>query len=69
MDFTLLSSVVTVISMLCFVGIGYWAFNRNNKDRFERLAWQALDCDEDEMNGPKMAGKAGRQTTSENEHG
>ncbi len=46
MDFTLLSSVVTVISFVTFVGIWYWAFSRDNKARFEQLARIALEVDE-----------------------
>lgn len=46
MDFTLLSSVVTIVSFVTFVGIWYWAFNRNNKARFEQLARIALEVDE-----------------------
>ena len=37
MDFTLLSSIVTVVSLLVFVGIMMWAFSRHNKERFEEL--------------------------------
>ena len=46
MDFTILSSVVTVISLLVFLGIWYWAFKRNNKARFEQLAYLPLENDE-----------------------
>ena len=46
MDFTILSSAVTIISFVTFVGIWYWAFNRNNKARFEQLAHIALEGDE-----------------------
>ncbi len=52
MDFTLLSSMVTVVSFVCFVGIWLWAFSRSNKARFEQLACIALDEDE-----PALAGK------------
>ncbi|MEB0139342.1 MULTISPECIES: cbb3-type cytochrome c oxidase subunit 3 [unclassified Undibacterium] len=38
MSFTILSSVVTVISLIVFVGIVYWAFSSGNKERFEKLA-------------------------------
>ena len=38
MNFTILSSVMTVISMLAFIGILYWAFSSKNKARFEEQA-------------------------------
>ena len=45
MDFTLLSSIVTVVSLVVFVGIMLWAFSRNNKERFEELARLPIDND------------------------
>ena len=38
MNFTIVSSVMTLISMIVFIGILYWAFSSNNKARFEELA-------------------------------
>jgi len=38
MNFTILSSVVTVISLIVFLGIVYWAFSSGNKERFEKMA-------------------------------
>jgi cytochrome c oxidase cbb3-type subunit 4 len=43
MNFTLLSSIVTVISMVVFIGIIYWAFNAKNKARFEEIGRMPLD--------------------------
>lgn len=43
MNFTLLSSVVTVISMVVFLGIVYWAFNSKNKQRFDEIARMPFD--------------------------
>ncbi len=43
MNFTILSSVMTVISLVAFVGILYWAFSSKNKARFEELAKLPLD--------------------------
>lgn len=43
MNFTLLSSVVTVISMLVFIGITMWAFSSKNKERFEKMARLPID--------------------------
>ncbi|MFZ6673966.1 cbb3-type cytochrome oxidase subunit 3 [Undibacterium sp. Rencai35W] len=37
-NFTIVSSVVTVISLIVFLGILYWAFSSKNKARFEELA-------------------------------
>ncbi|MBI3713482.1 MAG: cbb3-type cytochrome c oxidase subunit 3 [Burkholderiales bacterium] len=45
MNFTILSSVMTVISMIVFIGILVWAFSAKNKTRFEELA--ALPQDEE----------------------
>lgn len=45
MDFTLLSSIVTVVSLVVFVGIMLWAFSRTNKERFEELARLPIDND------------------------
>lgn len=38
MNFTILSSVMTVISLIAFIGILYWAFSSKNKARFEEQA-------------------------------
>jgi cytochrome c oxidase cbb3-type subunit IV len=38
MDINDLRSIVTVISMLTFLGIVAWAWSRRNKDRFEEAA-------------------------------
>ncbi|MBR7798855.1 cbb3-type cytochrome c oxidase subunit 3 [Undibacterium sp. FT137W] len=38
---------MTVISMIAFIGILYWAFSSNNKARFEELA----QLPQDEENG------------------
>ena len=43
MNFTLLSSIVTVISMLVFIGIIYWAFSSKNKARFEKIGRVPID--------------------------
>jgi cytochrome c oxidase cbb3-type subunit 4 len=47
MNFTILSSVMTLISMVVFIGILYWAFSSKNKARFEELA----QLQQDEENG------------------
>ncbi|MDP2017670.1 cbb3-type cytochrome c oxidase subunit 3 [Hydrogenophaga sp.] len=38
MDINDLRSIVTVISMLTFLGIVAWAWSKRNKDRFEEAA-------------------------------
>ena len=43
MNFTLLSSIVTVISLVVFIGILYWAFSANNKARFEEIGRMPID--------------------------
>lgn len=43
MNFTILSSIVTVISMVVFIGIIYWAFSAKNKARFEEIGRMPID--------------------------
>ncbi|MFW2357114.1 cbb3-type cytochrome oxidase subunit 3 [Hydrogenophaga sp.] len=38
MDINDLRSIVTVISLLTFLGIVAWAWSKRNKDRFEEAA-------------------------------
>ena len=38
MDINDLRSIVTVISLLTFLGIVAWAWSRRNRDRFEEAA-------------------------------
>jgi cytochrome c oxidase cbb3-type subunit 4 len=47
MDFTLLSTIFTVLSLVVFIGILYWAFSQRNKDKFEDLGRTLLDNDND----------------------
>jgi len=47
MDFTLLSSIFTLVSLVVFIGILYWAFSKHNKARFEHLGGALLDNDKD----------------------
>jgi len=37
MDINDLRAAVTLLSMLAFVGIAFWAFSKRNKQRFEEL--------------------------------
>ena len=47
MDFTLISSVITVISLVIFLGILYWAYAKQNKERFEAIGKSLLEIDTD----------------------
>ncbi|QNP48313.1 cbb3-type cytochrome oxidase subunit 3 [Diaphorobacter aerolatus] len=38
MDISTMRSIATVASLICFLGIWFWAFRRRNKDRFEEAA-------------------------------
>ncbi|MBT9463474.1 cbb3-type cytochrome c oxidase subunit 3 [Hydrogenophaga sp.] len=38
MDINDLRSIVTVVSMLTFLGIVVWAWSKRNKDRFDEAA-------------------------------
>ena len=44
-DFNILRSLVTVISLITFVGIMAWAYSRRNKDDFETAANLPFDQD------------------------
>ncbi|WP_081801416.1 cbb3-type cytochrome c oxidase subunit 3 [Herminiimonas sp. CN] len=45
MIFTWLSSIFTVLSLVVFVGILFWAYSRNNKEQFEALGKLPIDND------------------------
>lgn len=47
MDFTLLNSIITVISLVVFLGILYWAYAKQNKDKFEAIGKSLLEIDTD----------------------
>ena len=50
MDYTLLSSIFTLVSLVVFIGILYWAFNTHNKAKFESLGHSLLENDVDKDN-------------------
>lgn len=54
MNFTLLSSIFTVLSLFVFVGITWWAYSRTNRSRFEELGQLPLLEDEDDV---RIAGR------------
>ncbi|TDK68687.1 cbb3-type cytochrome oxidase subunit 3 [Sapientia aquatica] len=45
MDFSLLSSIFTVLSLVVFIGILYWAFSTRNKAKFEAIGRSLIDND------------------------
>lgn len=45
MNFTLLSSIMTMLSMIVFIGIIFWAFNKKNKSKFEEIGRLINDND------------------------
>lgn len=47
MDFTMLSSIFTILSLLVFLGIIYWAYDSQNKERFEALGRLPIENDSD----------------------
>lgn len=52
MDINDLRSIMTVVSLLTFVGIVWWAFSRGNKGRFDEAAnLPFAENDEDAMPG------------------
>ena len=38
MDINLLRSIVTVVALVVFIGIVFWAWSRRNKERFDEAA-------------------------------
>ncbi|HQS59866.1 MAG: hypothetical protein B7Y56_15065 [Gallionellales bacterium 35-53-114] len=57
MDFSTLNSIITVISLLVFLGILYWAYARQNKERFEAIGQSLLEIDTDRNIDPTRTGK------------
>lgn len=55
MNFTLLSSIFTVFSLLVFLGILYWAYSKENQQRFDAAA--LLPFDEETPSAPQQTGK------------
>lgn len=47
MDFTMLNSIITVISLVIFLGILYWAYAKQNKEKFEAIGQSLLEIDTD----------------------
>lgn len=53
MDFGLIGSAVTVIFFLLFVGIVWWAYHKDNRDKYEQAG--RLPFEEDEAERRKQA--------------
>lgn len=58
MEAGLISSVVTVVFFLLFIGIVWWAYHRGNRKRFDEAARLPFEEDADE--------REGRQTPDQN---
>lgn len=54
MNFTLLSSIFTVFSLLVFLGILYWAYSKENRASFDAMALMPFADDEDGLNTPEI---------------
>ena len=48
-DLGLLRGLITVVTLLTFLGICWWAYRPSNRKRFEEDAWLAFD--ENELDG------------------
>lgn len=57
MDFSILNSIVTVISLVIFLGVLYWAYAKQNKERFEAIGRSLLEIDTDPKIDPTKTGK------------
>jgi cytochrome c oxidase cbb3-type subunit 4 len=47
MFFTILNTIITVLSLVIFLGVLYWAYARQNKERFEAIGKSLLEIDTD----------------------
>lgn len=47
MDISMLNSIITVISLVVFLGILYWAYSKQNKDKFEAIGQSLMEIDTD----------------------
>lgn len=43
----MLNSIITVISLVVFLGILYWAYAKQNKEKFEAIGKSLLEIDTD----------------------
>lgn len=54
MNFTLLSSIFTVFSLLVFLGILYWAYSKENRASFEAMAQMPFADEDGELSNPEL---------------
>lgn len=47
MDLSILYSIITVVSLVVFLGILYWAYAKRNKEKFEQIGKSLLENDTD----------------------
>ena len=45
MDIIILNNIITVISLVVFLGIMYWAYAKQNKEKFEAIGKSLLEND------------------------
>ena len=45
MDLIFLNNIITVISLVIFLGIIYWAYAKQNKEKFEAIGKSLLEID------------------------
>ena len=45
MDFIILNSIITLTSFVIFIGILYWAYAKQNKEKFEAIGQSLLEID------------------------
>ncbi len=57
MDFSMLNSIITVISLVVFLGILYWAYASQNKEKFEAIGKSLLEIDTDQKSHPTRTEK------------
>ena len=57
MDFSMLNSTITVISLVVFLGILYWAYAKQNKEKFEAIGQSLLEIDTELKIDPTRTGK------------
>ena len=57
MDFSMLNSIITVISLVVFLGILYWAYAKQNKEKFEAIGQSLLEIDTEPKIDPTRTGK------------
>lgn len=51
MDINTLRSLVTVASLVCFIGIVWWAWSGRNREAFEQAAQLPFESDEKNNKG------------------